>query len=75
MLVVGAVASGALEEAGTGAELGVGEFLGEAATSFFFIRFLAGAATGRRSAWTGLGTNRGAESTPDSERTEMVCGW
>ena len=76
VFAAGAVASGT-PEAGTPAEVGADEFLSEAATGvFIFTRFLADAATGRRSAWTGLGTNRGAESTPDvSERTEMVCGW
>jgi hypothetical protein len=75
VMLLSAVASGAVEEAGTSAEIGPGGFAAAAAT-FALIRFLADATTGRRSACTGLGTNRGAESTPDvSEFTEMVCGW
>jgi hypothetical protein len=74
VLVAGGAACDALaEESGTAAEMGAGEC--DAATSvFFFIHFLPD--VGRRSAWTGLGTNRGSENSPDvSERTEMVCGW
>jgi hypothetical protein len=73
----GVVDSGALGWAGVVAEVLVGEFSGKGETGVcFLIRFLAAAVTGRRSAWTGLGTNRGVENTPDvSERTEMVCGW
>ena len=68
------VASGTLVETVTSAELGSGGFA--AATGISFLgRLLADAPTGRRSAWTGSGTNRGAETTPDvSERTEIVSG-
>jgi hypothetical protein len=76
LLIAGAVASGALEELGTAAEIGAGEFSWEVATGvFFLIRFLIGAAIATNSAWTGFGVNRGVESSPDvSECTEMVCG-
>jgi hypothetical protein len=76
-LLLGAVASAVLGDWGKAAEMGADEFAGEVAIDIFFpIRFLADATTDRKSAWTGLGTNRGAESTPDfSDRTEMVCGW
>ena len=74
VLLLGAVGSGAVEEAGTSAEMGSGGFA-DAAATVGLPRLLADATTGRSSACTGLGTNRAAESTPDvSECTEMVCG-
>ena len=52
-LLVGSVASGALESA----DMGVGVVWRPSAATFSLIRFLADAEAGRRSAWTGLGVN------------------
>ena len=58
-LLVGTVAWGALGSA----DIGVGVVWGPSAATFSLTRLLADAAAWRRSAWTGLGTNRGGEST------------
>ena len=58
-LLVGTVVWGALESA----DIGVGVVWRPSAATFSLTRLLADAAAWRRSAWTGLGTNRGGEST------------
>src|SRR3984893_17880097 len=66
-LVVGAVASGALESA----DMGV--VWRPSTATFSLTRFLPDAPAGRRSACTGFGANSAAENTRPSECTEMVC--
>jgi hypothetical protein len=74
--LVDSVASSALESA----DMGVGVVWRSSAATFsltrFSTRFSADAADGRRSARTGLGANRGGESTGElSVCTATVWGW
>src|SRR3984893_19392794 len=71
-LLVGTVVWGALKSA----DIGVGVVWRPSAATFSLTRLLADAAAWRRSAWTGLGTNRGGESTGErSVYTATVWGW
>jgi hypothetical protein len=71
LLPIPAVNSGSGEEAGTSDEAEADRLAAAAASSF---PVCLDATTGRRSACTGFGTNRAADTTPPSDCTEMVCG-